>query len=173
MLLSQAISPAGQMFDPDVGTPQVGNLVRRLCLSVIRSDMVGSGRRLAAFNSGRGRVHAPQERWSRGCRRADVSFWFSQWLLPLPLAPKKKKSWLSRSRLSRPTPANTSNLPARARQPRHSGPAPHFSDKRPSCAAWLTQFHNLRDYFGAALWATASLWPIRPACCQDRGQDKC
>ena len=173
MPLSQALFPAGQAFDPDVGTPQVENLVQRLCLSVIRSDMVGAGRNLAAFMSYRGRAHAPQERWSRGCRRADVSFWFSQWLLPLLLAPRKKKSWLSRSRLSRPIPANTSNSPARARQPRHSGPAPHFSDKRPRCAAWLNQSYPNCYYFGAALWATASLWPIRPANCHDRGQDKC
>ena len=62
-----------------------------------------------------------QEYWSRGCRRAHVSYLvFACWRL-LPLAQRKKKPsplWKSRLRPNRPTRASTSDLIGRADQTR-------------------------------------------------------
>lgn len=118
----------------DVGRQQADNLDGLACLSERFSAMVTAGRTQAAFFSqwgrsrGSAKINAPQEGWRRGCRRADVFCW--RWLLPqrwLP-APKrpKKPSWLNRSRLSRPTPANTNNTSGRAGRHWWTLPAPNF-----------------------------------------------
>lgn len=176
--LEQFVFLTGQAESPDVGTPQVGNMVSLQCLSFPSSDRVSTGRFPSAFMSCRGLGHtnvhqAPQERWSRGCRRADVSSWFSQWSLPLLLAPRKKKSWLSRSPSSRPRPASTSDLPARARQPRLTGPAPTIFGKPLQGGGCLRLPSPNHKFLRAPYWAATLLWPIRPANCQDRGQDRC
>jgi len=174
----QTVFPSGQTTGSDVRTPQVENLLRLMCLSVIRSDMVGTGRRIKALMSYRGRSHAgapeaPQERWRRGCRRADVSLWFSLWLLRWLLAPKKKKSWLRRSPSSQPTPASTSDLPARARQPWLTGPAP-ISGPRPLVSGAIPKLGpKLSDAAHWALWDSAAVWHIRPVTGADKGQDSC
>ena len=178
MPLRQVVFLSGQTPGRDVGTPQVGNLVRRLCLSAILWDMVGTGRRTAALMSYRGRLHAgapeaPQERWSRGCRRADVSFWFSLWLLPWLLAPRKKKSLLIRSPSNRSRPASTSDLPARARQSRLTGPAPYSPRRAPLGCDLAPISPNLSAILCKPLWDCAALWPIRPVTSADRGPRQC
>lgn len=167
----------GQTLSRDVRTPQVENLALRQCPSLSNSDKVGAGRMRAAVNPDRGLVHAgagkaPQERWSRGCRRADVSFWSSLWLQPWPLAPrKKKKSSLTRSALSRPRPESTSDLSARARQPRLNGPAPCLG-RLLACATWLNPSHR-NQTVAPCLWASAALSLIRPFGRHDKGQQIC
>ncbi len=84
---------------------------------------------MSALNSeqvqGAGKVsEAPLEGWSRGCRRAHVSFWFWQWFRLSPLAPRKKNRCPSRSARKSWTPASTSNLAERACLPWQGGPAP-------------------------------------------------
>ncbi len=167
----------GQRLARDVGTPQVRNLVPSRCPWFPGSGKLSTGRIVVAVNAERGLAHAgadkaPQERWSRGCRRADVSFWSSLWLLPWLLAPrKKKKSWsLIRSRLSRPKPANTSDLSARARQSRLTGPAPYC----PRSLAFATRSHIPSDpAYALCLWANAELSLIRPSGRPDKGQNRC
>jgi hypothetical protein len=81
------------------------------------SAMVLAGRTQAAFFLKRGSSGAlppaVQEYWSRGCRKAQLSYLvFACWRL-LPPAPRKKKPSFqppNRSRLSLPTLANTSDL---------------------------------------------------------------
>ncbi len=124
----------GQNPTPDVGRPQADNLGALTCHSGQVSDIVATGRTQAASMLNRGRARAcvsvkPQERWSRGCRRADVSFWSWLWLqrwLPVPRR-KKKSSWSNRSRLNRPIPANTSNRSGRAGQHAPATPAPNIA----------------------------------------------
>jgi hypothetical protein len=121
---------AGHALTADVGTPQVVNLVLSSYHSEHLSGMVTAGRAKSALNSEQVPVdrevpEAPQEGWSRGCRRAHVSFWFWQWFRLSPLAPRKSLSKLSsRSLSSRNTPASTSNLAGRACQLWLGGPAP-------------------------------------------------
>lgn len=171
--------PTGQAQVADVGTSQVENLVQRLCPSSSLSGRVGAGRMLAAVNAEWGQKHAgakvaPQERWSRGCRRADVSFWFSQWALPWLLAPRRKKSsWSSRSLSSRLKPASTSDLTARALRYSLNGPAPHQTRTRARsvAASSIPPTHFRPD--GAPLWAGAPVWHIGPSGRHDKGQDRC
>jgi hypothetical protein len=147
---------AGHALPADVGTPQVGNLVQPTYHSGRLSDNVATGRAKSALNSEQVPVNlevseAPQERWSRGCRRAHVSFWFLLRLQLWLLAPKKKNRRPSRSPRKSWTPASTSNLAERACLPWQGGPAPipgtapgpvrHLSIKidsfvRPSYSGW-------------------------------------
>lgn len=136
---------------PDETRQQAHNLDKRLCHSEIFSGMVTSGRTQAACNVNWGQgckdadPGAPQERWRRGCRRADVSCW--PWLLlqPWPVAPRrpKKLSRLNRLRSSRPLPANTSNGSGRACQPRLTQPAPNFALPRRSVVEGNGQISRL------------------------------
>ena len=71
--------PASLAQWADVGTPQVGNLVWPTYQTGCVSVRVATGRAKLAFNSEqvpgtRQGSEAPQEGWSRGCRRAHVSF---------------------------------------------------------------------------------------------------
>lgn len=118
----------GHAQPADVGTPQVGNLVWPSYQSETLSDIVAEGRAKSAFNSEqvqdvRKESEAPLEGWSRGCRRAFVSFWFWQWFRLSPLAPRRKNRW-NRSPRKSWTPASTSNLAERACRLRQGGPAP-------------------------------------------------
>jgi hypothetical protein len=120
---------AGHALPADVGTPQVGNLVQPTYHSGRLSDNVATGRAKSALNSEQVPVNlevseAPQERWSRGCRRAHVSFWFWLRLQLWLLVPKKKSRCPSRSPRKSWTPASTSNLAERACLPWQGGPAP-------------------------------------------------
>lgn len=161
----------------DVGTPQVGNLVGPSYQSGFVSDSVTSGRAKSAFNSeqvpgAREGSEAPRERWSRGCRRAHVSFWF--WLQSqlLPLVPKKKKWLLSRLWLSPWKPASTSNFPERACRHTPGGPAPTFRLLRYGAVSRQLS-PEFKLIFSHALWAAQVLSPIRLVGCQDKGQDRC
>jgi hypothetical protein len=161
----------------DVGTPQVGNLVGPSYQSGMLSDKVGTGRAKSAFNSEqvpgtREGSEAPQERWSRGCRRAHVSFWF--WLQSQlwPLVPKKKSRCPSRSPRKSWTPASTSNLPERAPRLRSGGPAPLFGLLRVGVVC-RPVFPDIVRLSRSALWAAQVLSPIRPVGCHDKGQDRC
>jgi hypothetical protein len=145
MQARNVVFPAGHALPADVGTPQVGNLVQPSYQSGSLSDKVAKGRAKSALNSEQVPVdrevpEAPQEGWSRGCRRAHVSFWFWQWFRLSPLAPRKSRSKLSsRSLSSRNTPASTSNLAGRACQLLLGGPAPTVGLLR--CST------DLRPYF--------------------------
>ena len=101
------------------------------------SAMVSAGRTQAAYFLKRrlpGAMPANvQKCWSRGCRRAHVSYLvFACWRLLPPAQRKKNLSplWKSRLRPSRPTRASTSDLIGRADQTRlarhavFDGPAP-------------------------------------------------
>jgi hypothetical protein len=59
-------------------------------------------------------VPAHKEKWSRGCRRAHKSFWLWLWPLSWQLAPRKRPSLHRKLPSSRPTPASTSKITARA-----------------------------------------------------------
>lgn len=161
----------------DVGTPQVGNLVGSSYQSGILSGKVVPGRAKSALNSeqvpgAREGSEAPQERWSRGCRRAHVSFWF--WLQSqlLPLVPRKKKWLPSRSPRKSWKPASTSNLPERACLLRHGGPAPTPSLLRHSAVCRL-KFPDIARLSLWPLWAAPMLSPIPARTCQDRRQARC
>ena len=179
MRVGQSVFLTGQANPPDVGTQQVENLVEGPCLSMPDSGMVGAGQSAAAMNAERGLVHAgadtaPQKRWSRGCRRANVSLWLSPWAWHWLLAPRKKKfRSSSRFRSSRATPASTSNLLARARRLSPNGPDPHSDQacaiKAAGSASSLSQF----DAHAAALWAQAGFSLIALSGRDDKGQDKC
>lgn len=168
--------PAGHAQLADVGTPQVGNLVWPTYQTGYVSVRVATGRAKSALNSEqvpvtREGAEAPQEGWSRGCRRAHVSFWFWQWFRLSPLAPRKKKWSSSRSPRKSPTPASTSNRLGRAFR--------HTPD-RPAPTSGLPRVHAVRrpslpDTAGLIqpLWAVPQLSPIRAVDCHDRRQARC
>lgn len=169
--------PAGHAQLADVGTPQVGNLVWPSYQTEFVSVSVTTGRAKSAFNSEQvpdaSRVsEAPQEGWSRGCRRAHVSFWFWLWFRLSPLAPRKKKWLSSRSPRKSSTPASTSNLPERACRHSPGGPAPTFGLLR-HCAVRRPLFLDIANLFSAPLWERAQLSPIRSVHCPDRRQTRC
>ena len=169
--------PAGHAQLADVGTPQVGNLVWPTYQTEFVSVSVATGRAKSAFNSeqvpdARTGSEAPQEGWSRGCRRAHVSFWFWLWSRLSPLAPRKKKWLSSRSPRKSSTPASTSNLPERACRRTPGGPAPTPGLLR-GCAVCRPVFRDIATLFRAPLWETAQLSPIRSVHCPDRRQTRC
>lgn len=172
---------AGQKQAPDVGRPQANNLGALACHSEHVSDMVTAGRTQAASLSHRGRARGsvsvkPQKRWSRGCRRADVSFWLWLWLqhwLPAPRR-KKKSSWLNRSRLNRPTPANTSNRSGRASQHAPTTPAPNTCLPRFSAVSRLCLTEIMSDTAAnVGLWHVCGPASIGPPSVKIRRQDRC
>ena len=109
----------------DVAGPHRSNRGRLDCYFGKFSAMILRGRTQAAYFLKRRLLGAMpanvQEYWSRGCRRAHVSYLvFACWRL-LPLAQRKKKPsplWKSRLRPNQPTRANTSELIWRADQTR-------------------------------------------------------
>jgi hypothetical protein len=171
------VFPAGHAQWADVGTPQVANLVRASYQSETLSGKVAPGRAKSAFNSEQvpdtcEGSEAPQERWSRGCRRAHVWFWFWLQSQPLPLVPKKKKWLPSRSPRKSWKPASTSKLPERACLLRQGGPAPTPGLLR-NCAVRRLEFPDIARFLSRSLWAAPALSPIRPVSCHDKGQDRC
>jgi hypothetical protein len=107
------------------------NLARPCCPLRHASLWVASGRPLSAKiskpRSGTLSVPTQQEKWSRGCRRAHKSFWLWPWPPSWQLAHLKSPSrWHRKSLSSRPTPASTSNITARAWRLSSAGPAPAF-----------------------------------------------
>lgn len=130
---------AGHALSADVGTPQVENLVQPTYQSGILSDKVATGRAKSALNSEqvpgiREIAEAPLEGWSRGCRRAHVSFWFWLRLQLWLLAPRRPIRPPSRSARKSWTPASTSNLPERACRRQPGGPAPIPATPGPAVA---------------------------------------
>jgi len=130
----QDMGPSGdQPGAIEVSESQADNLDRAACLSAKISVMLLQGRTQAVLTSEWGKVgslpaSAPQENWSRGCKRACVSFWPWPWLVSSPLARKKLNRKLSMStslRLpsSRPTPASTSKNTEQGRRAVALGPA--------------------------------------------------
>ena len=111
------------------------NLTRPCCPLRHASLRVAAGRPVSAKfskpRSGTLSVPTQQEKWSRGCRRAHKSFWLWLWPLPLQLAHRKRRSLHRKSPSSRPKPASTSNITARAWRLSPAGPAP-FSSLPPS-----------------------------------------
>jgi hypothetical protein len=170
--------PAGHVQPADVGTPQVVNLVWPPYQSGILSDMVAAGRAKSAVNSEqvpetREGSEAPLEGWSRGCRRAHVSFWFWQWFRPwLPVPRKKSRLKRLKSPSSRPTPASTSNLPARACQLRQSRPAPNLGLLRYS-AVDRQKYPEESNTLPWQLWAVVQFLHVGSADCHDRSMDRC
>jgi hypothetical protein len=169
--------PAGHVTKPDVGTPQAENLVWPSYHSECRSDIVSAGRAKSAVNreqvpGARTGSEALLEEWSRGCRRAYVSFWFWQWSRLSPLAPKRLSRPRTRSPLTRSTPASTSNLPERARQLRRDRPAPNFGRLRDSAVGWPCSPENSAVSL-LPIWAAGLLSPIGSAGCHDRSMDQC
>lgn len=167
--------PAGLALLADVGTPQVGNLVRSAYQSECASDKVSAGRAKSALNSEQvpGSVtesDAPQEGWSRECPRAHVSFWFWLWFRLSPLAPRKKKWLSSRSPRKSSTPASTSNLPERACRhlPARPAPNPGLLRRRAVCRPTPPDIASLIR----SLWAAPQLSPIR-AVDRNRRQTRC
>lgn len=179
MTSQYVVIPSGQTHPADVGTPQAANLVRLPCHSEGLSDMIQAGRMRAAFMSYRGQARAcvadaPKKRWSRGCRRADVSFWFWLWLQPWLLAPRKKKSLrLSRSRSNRNTPANTSDRSGRVAQPRLTAPAPNHRLLRYGAVDRHPLSSNPADMLRSGLWAIACAWRIGRFIRQTEGHAPC
>ena len=177
MQAQNLVFPASHAQWADVGTPQVGNLVGPSYQFEMLSDMVATGRAKSAFNSeqvpnAREGFEAPQERWSRGCRRAHVSFWFWQWFRLSPLAPKKKKLPPSRSPRKSWKPASTSNLAERACRRMPGGPAPTLGLLRAG-AVCRPKPSDIASVSRRFLWAAPQLSPIRAVDCQDRRQAKC
>ena len=177
MQAQNVVFPAGHAQRADVGTPQVGNLVGPSYQSGTLSDKVGTGRAKSALNSEQvpdtlAGSEAPQEGWSRGCRRAHVSFWFWQWFRLSPLAPKKKKLPPSRSPRKSWKPASTSNLAERACRLRPGGPAPTSGLLRTGAVCRLNPT-DIASFSCRFLWAATQLSPIRAVDCQDRRQAKC
>lgn len=169
--------PAGLAQLADVGTPQVGNLVWPTYQTEVLSVSVATGRAKSAFNSeqvpgARNGSEAPQEGWSRGCRRAHVSFWFWLWFRLSPPAPRRKK--LSSSRLPRKswTPASTSNLPERACRRLPGGPAPTLGLLRLS-AVCRPDSPEISRNLCLFRWDAPRLWPIGAVHCTDRRQTRC
>lgn len=126
----------------DVAPPQLATDASLHCHFSPESAIVRAGRTQAVclLKRGlRGKIALTfQEDWSRGCRRAHVSFLvFACWHL-LPLAHrKKKKSYLlkSPSLWSRPIPANTSNILRRASRGNPVWCAAVFDTLKPSALA--------------------------------------
>lgn len=177
MRTRNVVFPAGLAQWADVGTPQVGNLVGPSYQSGTVSDKVRTGRAKSAFNSEQVPVtregsEAPQERWSRGCRRAHVSFWF--WLQSqlLPLVPRKKKLPPSRSPRKSWKPASTSNFPERACRHQPARPAPTLCLLRAG-AVCRPVFPDIAGNSHRFLWAVPQLSPIRAVDCNDRRQTRC
>lgn len=170
------VFPAGHALSADVGTPQVGNLVQPTYQSGNLSDKVATGRAKSALNSEQVPVvreasEAPLEGWSRGCRRAHVSFWFWLRLQLWLLAPRRKSRCPSRSPRKSWTPASTSNLPERACLLRQGGPAPIFRLLR--LGAVCRQNIRLSQSLIRSLWAAPRLSPIGAVDCHDRRQTRC
>lgn len=171
------VFPAGHALPADVGTPQVENLVQPTYQSEILSDRVATGRAKSALNSEqvpviRKGTEAPLQRWSRGCRRAHVSFWCWLLLQLSPLVPRKKKWHPSRSPRKSWKPASTSKLPERACLLRQGGPAPNSGLLCPGAVEAVLS-KSCTSIFRRPLWAGVPLSPIGPACCHDRGWDRC
>lgn len=169
--------PTGHAQQADVGTPQVTNLVHSSYHFRMVSDMVAKGRAKSAFNSEQvpgthKGSEAPLEGWSRGCRRAYVSFWFLQWSRLSPLAPRSQNRHQIRSPLIRSTPASTSNLAERACLPRQGGPAPTPDLRRYGALACRNSHKNLGSS-RLAVWAMTLLSPMPPADCHNRRQVRC
>ena len=177
MQAQNLVIPTGLGQGADVGTPQVGNLVWPSYQSRILSGMVAAGRAKSALNSEqvpntREGFEAPQEGWSRGCRRAHVSFWF--WLQSqlLPLVPKKKLLPPSRSPRKSWKPASTSNLAERACRRMPGGPAPTLGLLRAG-AVCRPKPSDIASVSRRFLWAAPQLSPIRAVNCHDRRQRIC
>lgn len=177
MQAQNVVFPAGHAQRADVGTPQVGNLVGPSYQSGTLSDKVGTGRAKSALNSEQvpdtlAGSEAPQEGWSRGCRRAHVSFWF--WLRSqlLPLVPRKKLWPPSRSPRKSWKPASTSNLAERACRHQPGGPAPSLgllqadAVRRPFLPDIAGNSHRF-------VWAVPQVSSIRPVHSNDRRQTRC
>lgn len=177
MQAQNLVFPAGHAQWADVGTPQVGNLVWPTYQTGRVSVRVATGRAKSAFNSEQvpdalAGSEAPQEGWSRGCRRAHVSFWFWLWSRLSPLAPKKKKSPPSRSPRKSWKPASTSNLAERACRHQPGGPAPTPGLLRTG-AVRRPVFPDIASLSRRSLWAVAPLSPIPSVDCPDRRQGIC
>lgn len=171
------VFPAGLAPWADVGTPQVGNLVGLSYQSGMLSDKVYAGRAKSALNSEqvpgtREGSEAPQERWSRGCRRAFVSFWFWQWFRLSPLAPRRKLLHPSRSPRKSWKPASTSNLAERACRHTPGGPAPTHSLLREGAVCRLKP-SDIATVLQRTLWAGRAVSPIASVDCTDRRQATC
>jgi hypothetical protein len=126
----------------DVAVPHLATDGRLHCLFTESSAKVFAGRTQAVYFLQRGtwggKPPAFQEYWSRGCRRAHVSFSvFACW--PLWQLAQRKKSlsylWMSRLPPSQPTRASTSNTLRRADQ---QSLTRHATSTQP----------DLRRYFG-------------------------
>lgn len=111
--------------EADVTATHSQQLGRAPCKSNFFSAMLNQGCTQAALASQWGQVgmvpsSTPQKKWSRGCKRACVSFWpwplLASWLLARKKLKKKWSISTSPSRSSRPTPANTSKTCGRARR---------------------------------------------------------
>ena len=177
MQAQNVVFPAGHAQRADVGTPQVGNLVGPSYQSGTLSDKVGTGRAKSALNSEQvpdtlAGSEAPQEGWSRGCRRAHVSFWFWLWFRQSPLAPKKQKLPPSRSPRKSWKPASTSNLAERACRRMPGGPAPTLGLLRAG-AVCRPKPSDLASVSRRFLWAAPQLSPIRAVNYHDRRQRIC
>ena len=156
------------------GGPQVFNFP---CSSPNSEVILAPDSTYGIFVSGQGGLdnsvaNAPQEKWSRGCRAPCVSFWL--WLLlalPSQLAHKSKpKKWsmLSRSPLSRSTPANTSkNFGRTLALGLGSGPFAALCGSAGALARWFGCGQRLlkRDAFGhkARQFASNSVKRIKAA----------
>ena len=172
MQAQNVVFPAGHAQWADVGTPQVGNLVGPSYQSGTLSGKVGTGRAKSALNSEQvpdtlAGTEAPQEGWSRGCRRAHVSFWFWLWFRLSPLAPKKSSRPPSRSPRKSWKPASTSNLAERACRHTPGGPAPTLGLPRTG-AVCRPVFPDIASVSRRALWDVPQLSPIRAVDCPDR-----
>ena len=177
MQAQNLVIPTGLDHGADVGTPQVGNLVWPTYQIGRVSVRVAAGRAKSAFNSEqvpvcRMAAEAPQEGWSRGCRRAHVSFWF--WLQSqlLPLVPKKKLLPPSRSPRKSWKPASTSNFPERAFRHLSDRPAPTLGLLRKGAVCRLIS-PDIASISQRSLWAVPQLSPIRAVDCNDRRQTRC
>ena len=171
-------NPAGPEARADVVTPKVRMQGRSRCPSLpVWGRIVALRRNRAVFmkrTPGVPDPDAPHQRWSRECRISDASFWFLQWPLPSPLAPRKKKSWSHRSRSSQSTPASTSNLSGRAcrHKPARPAPKPWPSARSGSRPAdwWENAATSLKNLIKShvPVWAGMLLSAIWSACHTDR-----
>lgn len=130
------------MLLPGIGTcsgpatPNAVILMPPCCPLLIASLWVTLGRSFSAVfskpRSGTVSVPAQEEEWSRGCRISDVSFWSWQWQALWRPARPKRPSLHRKSLSSRPRPASTSKVSARARR-QPPGPAPDPGLPRRGC----------------------------------------